>query len=272
MKEQHGFRVFDGFRGRRSPEGTAGPSQPRNTPSSDHGGGSRTWGSSVEGDLRVALKATEQRLGALLQDRDRIGRDLHDCVLQSLYAIGLALESSRRTSPGAPPEARRSADHALDQLNALIHQIRCMIRGLETGTVQEFDLASELKTLTATYEQIARLAITLDIQQDAIDLLTREEEQEILNIVREALSNCVRHADATRATVSIRLRGTRVRVSVTDDGIGFVADGGQPQGYGLANMEARTRKLGGTFRVHSKLGRGTQVTADFSLEPVLTPV
>lgn len=226
----------------------------------------------ASGDLRLALKATEQRLGALLQDRDRIGRDLHDCVLQSLYAIGLSLETSRRTSPDAHPEPRRSADHALDQLNALIHQIRRMIRSLEAGTVQEFDLASELKTLAATYEQIARLPIALDLQQDAIDILTGEEEQEILNIVREALSNCVRHAHATRATVSIRMRGTRVRVSVSDDGIGFVADGGRPQGYGLVNMEARTRKLGGTFRVHSKPGRGTQITADFALEPVLTPV
>jgi signal transduction histidine kinase len=66
------------------------------------------------------------------------------------------------------------------------------------------------------------------------------------------------------------MRGTKVRVSVSDDGIGFVAEGGPPQGYGLANMEARTRKIGGTFRIHSKLGRGTQITADFVLEPVLT--
>jgi signal transduction histidine kinase len=222
------------------------------------------------GDLRVALNATEQRLGALLQDRDRIGRDLHDCVLQSLYAIGLSLETSRRMNPDVHRETKRSVDHALDLLNALIHQIRRMIRGLETGTVQEFDLASELKALATTYEQIARLPITLDLQQEAIDILTSEEEQEILNIVREALSNCVRHAQATHATVSIRMRGTKVRVSVSDDGIGFVAEGGPPQGYGLANMEARTRKLGGTFRIHSKLGRGTQITADFVLEPVLT--
>lgn len=226
----------------------------------------------MDSDLRTALKATERRLGALLQDRDRIGRDLHDCVLQSLYAIGLSLETSRRTNPGAHPKAKRAPDHALDQLNALIHQIRRMIRGLETGTVQEFDLASELNTLATTYEQVAHLRITLDLQQEAIDILTGEEEQEILNIVREALSNCVRHAKATRATVSIRMRGTKVRVSVSDDGIGFVADGGRPQGYGLANMEARARKLGGTFRIHSKLGRGTRIIADLALEPVLTSV
>jgi signal transduction histidine kinase len=220
----------------------------------------------------LALKATEQRLGALLRDRDRIGRDLHDSVLQSLYAIGLSLETSRRRNPDAHPEAGRCADHALDQLNALVHQLRRMIRSLQGGTVQEFDLVSELKTLTATYEQIARLSITLDVQQNAIDILTSEEAQEILHIEREALSNCVRHAEATRATVSIRMRRTRVRVSVSDDGIGFVADGGQPLGYGLGNMEARTRKLGGTFRIRSKPGRGTQITADFTLEPLLTPV
>lgn len=224
------------------------------------------------GELTIALKATEQRLSNLLEDRNRIGRDLHDCVLQSLYAIGLNLETSRRSGSRPSAGAERPSDQVVEQINQLIQEIRRMIRGLEAGTIPEFDLASELLTLSATYEQIGRLQITLDLQPDAIDVLTNEEEQEILNIVREALSNCARHASATQATVSIRMRGTRVRVSITDDGIGFAVKPGQPRGYGLANMEARARKLGGTLRVQSRIGRGTNVTAEFSLEPILSPV
>ena len=223
----------------------------------------------ASGELKVALKATEHRLSNLLVDRQRVARDLHDCVLQSLYAIGLNLKAALRVSSQQTTYAKHSGEQVVEQINHLILEIRSMIRGLEKGTVQEFDLASELLTLCATYEQAGRLQITLNLQPNAIEVLTKEEEQEILNIVREALSNCVRHANATQATVSIRMRGTRIRVSISDDGIGFVTADGRPRGYGLANMDARAKKLGGTLRVQSKIGRGTHIIAEFSLEPIL---
>jgi len=224
------------------------------------------------GELTTAFKATERRLNRLLEDRGRIGRDLHDSVLQSLYAIGLNIETSRRAQGDQAAEAKEDGDRTIRQINQLIHEIRGMIRELESGTVQEFDLSSELLALRTTYEQTARLHIKLDLQRSAIDVLTNEEEREILNIVREALSNCARHAKATQAVISIRMREARIRVSVVDDGIGFPTAAGQPRGYGLANMEARAKKLGGTLRVHSKNGGGTQIIAEFSLEPLLTTV
>ena len=89
------------------------------------------------GDLTVALRASEQRLSALLEDRGRLGRDLHDCVLQSLYAIGLSLEHARRLAPKGPPSSRRaSPDHAVDQLNGLIQDIRRMIHGSSTALLR----------------------------------------------------------------------------------------------------------------------------------------
>lgn len=224
------------------------------------------------GELRTAFKATESRLSNLLEDRTRIGRDLHDCVLQSLYAIGLSIETERRTRSDQSAEVKEADDRMIRQINQLIHEVRGMIRELESGTLQEFDLSSELLALCTNYEQTGRLHIELDLHRSAIDALTNEEEREILNIVREALSNCVRHAHATQAVVSVRMRETRIRVSIADDGIGFSASAGQPRGYGLSNMEARAKKLGGTFRVQSKIGKGTQITAEFSLEPLLSTV
>ena len=224
------------------------------------------------GDLAIALKATELRLSSLLEDRTRIGRDLHDCVLQSVYAIGMNLEAACRVSPHVTPDGQASHDGIIEQLNRLIREVRRMIQSLESGTVQEFDLVSELSTLISIYEQAGRLHIELDLQPKAIEILTKEEEQEILNIVREALSNCARHANATRATVSLRTRGARVRVSVSDDGIGFATAEVRHQSYGLANMTARARKIGGTLRVQSTVGRGTHVIAEFPLEPILAPV
>ena len=224
-----------------------------------------------EGELTTAFKATESRLSKLLEDRSRTGRDLHDSVLQSLYAIGLNIEAARRGRNDQTVERKETDDQIIHQINQLIHEVRGMIRELESGSIQEFDLSSELSMLCTTYEQTGQLSVKLNIQRGPMDVLTHEEEREILNIVREALSNCARHANATRAVISIRMRDARVQVSIQDDGIGFSA-AGQPRGYGLANMEARAKRLGGALRVQSKKGAGTHVIAEFSLEPELTSI
>lgn len=226
----------------------------------------------VGGPLTIALKATEERLSSLLEHRSRISRDLHDSVLQSLYAIGLSLETSRRISASPQSGTDRAYIHAVDQLNHLIHEVRGMIKGLTDGSVQEVNLEEELRQLAGSYEQLSNVTITLSLQPSALDVLTREEEQEILNIVREALSNCVRHAQATHAEVTIRTQGNRVRISISDDGKGFVETGAHPKGYGLMNMEARAKKLGGSLLLRSKPGQGTRITAEFLLEPILAPV
>lgn len=221
------------------------------------------------GEVTTALNATDHRLSTLLEDRTRLGRDLHDCVLQSLYAIGLTIEAAQRNHA---TESQEAGERMIDQINHLIREVRGMIHELESESVQEFDLSSELSALCTTYEHTGRLNITLDLQRSAMDVLTHEEERELLNIMREALSNCARHADATRVVISIRMRDTRIRVSIHDDGIGFSTAVGQPRGYGLANMDARAKRLGGTLRVQSKPGEGTHVIAEFSLEPLLRSV
>jgi len=224
------------------------------------------------GELTTVFKAREQRLHQLLEDRSRLGRDLHDSILQSLYALGLTIESSYRLRHTSDVESYQSKSTVIDQVNRLIHEIRGMIRELESDTVREFDLSSELTALQMTYGRTGDLDVKLDLQRHAIEMLTHEEEREILNIVREALSNCARHAHATQVMVSIRMKGTRVRVSIQDDGIGFAPISGPSRGYGLTNMETRAKKLGGTLRVQSRTGNGTQITAEFSLEPVLTSI
>lgn len=223
-------------------------------------------------ELTTAFRATECRLNQLLEDRNRIGRDLHDCVLQSLYAIGLNIETSQRVRHEQTAEDKESSGRMIQQINQLIHEVRGMIRELESGTLQEFDLSAELSALCRTYEQTGEAQIKLRLQSNAVEVLTKEEEREILNIVREALSNCARHAHASHVSVSIRMREGRIRVSIHDDGIGFSTAVGQPRGYGLANMEARAKKLGGTLRVQSKTGEGAQIIAEFSLEPLLVSV
>jgi len=270
-KDRKGLQLLDGFRhsGPDSPHTRANghprPHQKAELPCSH-------FLEPRQDDLVSALKAMEQRLSTLLTDRSRIGQDLHDSVLQSLYAIGLHIETAHRTAPSHTPETDRSHKGIVEQIDRLIHEIRQMIRELNEGVVQEFDLAVELRALKATYNQIGRMRITLDLQPAAIEVLTKEEEREILNIVREALSNCVRHAHATHAAISIRKLGAKIRVDISDDGTGLALGDGRPLGYGLANIKSRAKKIGGTLRVRSEEARGTQLLVEFSLEPMLAPV
>lgn len=272
MSEGKKLHIIDGFR--QTP-------QPNRRPQTGQGAGVTQYrkhdffpkpAAPAGGQLTVALKATEARLSSLLEDRTRISRDLHDSVLQSLYAIGLSLETSHRTAISLRRGTDRPYANAVEQLNHLIHEVRSMIKGLTDGSVQDVNLNQELRKLAGSYEQIGGVTVALGLQPSALDVLTREEEQEILNIVREALSNCIRHAQATHIDVTVRAHHNRIRVSVRDNGKGFTVTESSPKGYGLMNMETRAKKLGGRLLLQSKPGHGTRITAEFLLEPILTPV
>lgn len=226
----------------------------------------------IESSLASALKASEQRLSALLHDRSRIGRELHDCVLQALYAIVSSLEQSPGVRRGAPHAVPFSRDEAADRLNKLIQEIRRMILSVESDSIDPFKLVFELQNLAQTFERVSELQIRVEIDRAAEEILTGEEARELVTITREALSNCVRHARATRIVVALRQIGSRVRLSIRDNGSGFEIGHEHAKGIGFAHMESRVRKIGGRLDIQSTMGRGTCITADIYLEPILTTI
>ena len=269
MKTHFPFQIIDGFRGA---GGRNESSILSGVASDDNHILQQLVGNVTDNNLSLVLEACQKRLDALLEDRSRIGRDLHDCVLQPLFAITSSLEGHRETCTTIPSEGRCSRDQSIQQLNKLIQEIRRMIRDLEEGKVQEFDLMSEMHSMVNSYEPLGRLAIELIIQSHALTLLTQEEKRELFNISREALSNCIRHAQATRAIIKLNHSRAKIRLAVMDNGIGFSLSEAQSRGYGLPNMETRARKLGGRLHVRSQKGRGTRIVAEFALEPILAPV
>ena len=227
-------------------------------------------GPSGEGALTTAVTSIERRIHVLVQDRTRIGRDLHDSVLQSLYAIGINLEVARSTDHHPLQNPQRSQDHLVEQLRHVIQEVRGMIASLDSGIIEDFDLAAELRSLQETYQQSGHLRVDLDLQPTVLETLSTKERSELLNIAREALSNCARHAEATQVTVALRLDGTTMCLRIIDNGKGFTPTENSGQGYGLTNMRIRARKLGGTLQIRSLIGHGTAISVDFALPLIPT--
>lgn len=159
-----------------------------------------------------------------------------------------------------------------NQVNQLIGGIQHILQGLSGEAANDSCLTAELYALKSIYEEIGRVRITLTLHHTALDLLAKDEEREILSIIREALNNCTRHARATHATISIRRRGAKILVQISANGNGLAVEGSRTRGYGVASMKSHAKNIGGNLRIQSKGGRGTSITLEFSLEPLLISV
>jgi len=227
-------------------------------------------GEATNNNLSVVLEACHKRLDALLEDRNRIGRDLQGRVLQPLFALTLDLAGNRHARADLPADTNCLQDQSLLQLNKLIREIRGIIRNLEEGEVEEYDLMTEMRSMINSYDPLGELAIELVIPSHVLQLLTKEEKREVFNITREAINNCVRHAQATRAIIKLQHRGARIRLAIMDNGVGFSPVHTSLRGYGLPDIQARVRKLGGQLHIRSREGRGTKIVAEFAIEPSMS--
>ena len=270
--DRRGFQIINGFRQLPGKAANQGASLAQGIPQDTAESVSYLLQKQAGSSLASALKASEQRLSALLHDRSRIGRELHDTVLQALYAIGLSLAQFHELRRGVPQAGLRACNQAADQLHKLIQDIRRMILSVESDRVDPFRLVSELQALAQTVERVSEVRIHVRVDQAAEDILTDEEARELVTITREALNNCVRHACASRIVISLRHIGPRVQLSICDNGSGFDVEHGSAKGIGFAHMRDRVRKIGGRLNIQSTVGRGTCIIADVYLEPILTTV
>jgi two-component system, NarL family, sensor kinase len=272
MKDWRGLQILDGFRESPGKQVQQRASLAQEIPCDAVEVVHHLLREQAGSSLASALMASEQRLSDLLYDRTRIGKELHDSVLQALYAIGLTLEKVPELRRGATQAVSCSHDQATDQLHRLIQDIRRMIMRVESDRVDSFRLVSELQALAQSVEKVSQVRICIDVDQLAEEILTGEEARELVTICREAVTNCIRYAHATRIVIGLRQIGSRVRLSVRDNGSGFDVEQNRAKGVGFAQMEYRVRKIGGRLNIRSTVGRGTCVTADIYLEPILTTI
>ena len=196
---------------------------------------------------------------AVIEERDRIGKDLHDGIIQSMYGVSLSLEDMPELMAEDPDEARARVDRAIDALHDTIRDLRGFIFGLRPELVDRTDLVGLLVALTEQLHQNSLVEVSLDLPE-RLDEPPAHVRAELLQIAREALSNVARHARATEAAVRLSSTDTDLLLEIRDNGRGFDPATTPREGhFGLANMRDRAVGLGGTMLVESAAGGGTHI-------------
>jgi signal transduction histidine kinase len=211
----------------------------------------------------VALRESQENLRHSIELRARLARDLHDHVIQSIYAAGLGLESVRTQLTADPFGAEGRIQSCMTNLNETIRTVRSYISDLEPEPPEKRQrFADAVRALTATMHELWPVEFTLELDDGAAATLTAVVEIHALQIVRECLSNALRHGRASR--IAIRLHASEgghggVRLEVVDNGRGFDPVQRMGTGRGLVNLTTRAKEIGATLRIDAEEGRGTTV-------------
>lgn len=203
-------------------------------------------------DRRIADQLLQEATSnvRLLEDRERIARDLHDLVIQRLFAAGMALQAVMSRS--ADDEVADRVTRVIDDLDDTIRQLRSVIFGLHEH--RRNSLRAEVARVLA--EESFALGFEPQVRFDGpVDTLGGELAEHLLLTLREALSNVARHAAATSAVVEVMATATSLTLRVIDDGIGILPE--RASGEGLPNVRARARELGGDCCVSVRTPTGT---------------
>ncbi len=203
-----------------------------------------------------------QRL-AVLEERERIGMDLHDGIIQSIYAVGLTLEHGAMLLDEAPQDAHTRIQTAITGLNQIIRDIRNYILDLRPQKMRPDDLVGSLRRIVEEFRANTLVDITLDLSPSVEERIGEATSTALFLIAQEALANAAKHANATELSIRVRRLDRRHMVlTVQDNGIGF--DTGMTEavvGHGLSNMQLRAYAVGGDMQIESTPGHGTTITA-----------
>jgi two-component system, NarL family, sensor histidine kinase DevS len=205
--------------------------------------------------LEYGRAQRDLRLLAVLEDRERIARELHDGAIQDLFAAGMGLQFAADRIQD--PDVRARLEKIATTIDGVIVDLRNYIRGLRPTILAMSTLEPAIHRLTDDLEMATGMTVVADVDPSAA-ALAEPYSGDIVQIVREALSNVRHHARAATCRVTLRADSDGIVLEIDDDGAGLPVsrrDGGN----GLRNMERRVADLGGTFRVESAVGRGTTI-------------
>jgi two-component system sensor histidine kinase DevS len=207
------------------------------------------------------LNRQSRRL-AVLEERERIGMDLHDGIIQSIYGVGLALDYARISMEDAPELAGNKIEESIDSLNSTIRDIRSYILDLRPRQFHGEDLKQGLQRLVDEFHANCDTGISLVGPENGLVDFPAQNATALFHICQESLANIAKHSHARQADVHLWTTRDRVLLEVSDDGQGFdMRKMVATLGHGLSNMQSRARKVGGDVEITSKHNEGTTVLA-----------
>lgn len=221
---------------------------------------------------RDALKQSEASLQQALDERIRLGRDLHDGVIQSLYATGMGLAGLKAQLQPEQTHLANGLDQCRQALNETIHDLRNFITGLEPEALKEQTFGEAVALLLDNARHTRAVATVCEIDEDLATRLTISQRANILQITREAISNALRHGEATEIAIRLKARGEQAEFEISDNGHGFdpIVENGNG-GHGLENLAGRARDIGAQFTLQSHPGAGTRLLLSFIPRPTDNP-
>ena len=196
---------------------------------------------------------------AVIEERTRIGMDLHDGIIQSIYAVGLTLEAARLALPTAPDESDELLAAVIEGLNDTIRDIRNYILDLRPHRFRG-NLEEGLGRLVREFQANAQVPVTLNAHEEDMATVPTAVARALFLTTQEALANVARHANAQNVAVILTRQDGEVELIVEDNGDGFdKAARNYSVGHGLSNMRTRAEDLGGKFTIESAPGQGTKI-------------
>jgi signal transduction histidine kinase len=222
-------------------------------------------------ELLAELQAAHQQLQAytgqaeelaVIAERNRLARNLHDSVSQTVFSMTLTAEAARILFDRDASRATSELDKLQALAKSALAEMRSLVFELRPTAVAEHGLIPALRHHIVTLERQHGLVVALHVEGEPH--LTNLEAQRLFRVIQEALNNVVKHAGTVRATVSLRFDDGRVLARIADEGRGFLPEevGAEGQGIGLSTMRERVEMLGGTLHVDSSPGTGTRVTVE----------
>jgi signal transduction histidine kinase len=192
---------------------------------------------------------------------------MHDNIIQTLCAIGMGFEECRHLIQESPEAATNQLTRAIKELNAVIHDVRQYLVGqdMEPQSCAAY-FQSELTRLIQAVETTKGRHFRNHVDARAINSLSQKIAQHVMSITREAVSNSLRHSEASTVSMSLQANGAKLCLAIEDDGVGFDPESRRSQGHGLRNIAARTQQIGGTLHVMSQPGHGTRILIEFPEE------
>jgi signal transduction histidine kinase len=220
----------------------------------------------VASHARLAELQGVELARAVLEERARLARDIHDGLTQELWLARLRVDELADVLDESPEQRIYAIKNIQTALDAATAEARHFIAASSGPPGGSGDFLSSLTAYVESVGDRLGLPVTMDVQA-GIDGLPSETSAEVMRIVQEALANVRRHAAASKATVSIRQVEGRMRIAIEDDGKGMPAEI-LGTGHGLTSMGQRARTIGGELQIE-RLGRGTRVVVEF---PVAAPM